>query len=229
VCGPNAAETASATQESGLATSLNSSFAKNFGAQSDILQNLTNTLTPIAEAGPGQQGFGTQELAALNTQASQGVGQNYDKAQRSLQNNLASRGGGNEMLPNGADASLKANLASQAANQQSNADLAITNANYTQGRQNWQNATSQLESVGQMENPGQYAGLATSANQVGYNEQTTNSNMAAQQFGEIAGGISGLVGAGMDVATGGASGGLMGMFKGSKPPVAGMNNPEATG
>jgi hypothetical protein len=202
MCGPTAGETAAATQESGLGSTLTASFAKNFGAQSDILSNLTNVLTPIAQAGPDQQGFGTQELAALNTQANQGIGQNYNKAAQALQGNLAARGGGNEVLPTGAEASLKGELASSAANQMSNAGLAITNANYAQGRQNWQAATSQLENVGQMENPLGFAGAASGATQAGYSMQSANSNMAAQQFGEIAGGISGLVGAGMGIATG---------------------------
>src|SRR5690349_3030069 len=141
MCGPSG----SMTMESGKAASLSSllaaNYQQNFGAQSAVLQNLNNLLTPIAEAGPDQQGFGANELAALNTQAQTTVGQNYAKAQAALNNQLATRGGGSADMTSGADAQLKEQLASSAAAQSSNESLAITRANYNQGRQNWLSAT----------------------------------------------------------------------------------------
>src|SRR6266850_4933790 len=107
MCGPSSEEKGIAGQQQNLSTTLSSHFNERFGQQSQILQNLNNMLTPIAEAGPDQQGFGGQELAALNTQAGEGVGANYSKATQALQNTLAARGGGNEALPTGARAALQ--------------------------------------------------------------------------------------------------------------------------
>jgi len=130
MCGPSSQETAIAGQQQSLSTLLASNFSERFGQQSAVLQNLNTMLTPIAEAGPSQQGFGTPELAALNTQAAEGVGANYSKATQSLNNVLAARGGGSEVLPTGARGALQETLASSAADQMSKEQLGITEANY---------------------------------------------------------------------------------------------------
>src|SRR5277367_3499793 len=111
MCGPSSQENSLEAQQSGLAKTLGANYNQYFGSQSAVLQNLNNMLTPIAEAGPDQQGFGANELAALNTQAGEGVGQNYAKASQALNTTLATRGGGNEALPTGAQAALKGSLA----------------------------------------------------------------------------------------------------------------------
>jgi len=107
ICGPSGQETAIAGQQQDLSTLLSSDFSQRFSQQSGVLQNLNSMLTPIAQAGPDQQGFGAQELAALNTQAGEGVGANYSKATQALQNTLAARGGGSEVLPTGARGALQ--------------------------------------------------------------------------------------------------------------------------
>jgi hypothetical protein len=182
---------------------LASHFGERFGQQSQILQNLSGMLTPIAEGGPSQQGFSGEELAALNTQASEGVGRNYEKASVALQNTLAARGGGNEYLPAGSAASLKGTLASAAADQLSSEQLGITRANYGQGHQNWQQATAGLQALADQFDPTGYSSGAQSGYQSAFGMAHTINQEQSQKEAAIAGGI---LSAGMDAATFGLGG-----------------------
>lgn len=202
MCGPSDQQKQLASQQMTLSSQLASNYSQQFGQQSEVLNNLQNILTPIAEAGPDQQGFGSNELAALNTQSTEGVAGNYAKASQALNNNLAARGGGSEVLPSGASAALKGSLAASAANQESNQQLAITNANYNTGRQNWQAATGGLQTLANQYNPTGFASQATGANSSAFNQQMEDSQETSQEFGEIAGGISGLAQTGLSMATG---------------------------
>lgn len=199
MCGPSGQEEAIAGQEQSFASMLQSNYSQYFGAQSQVLQNLNNMLTPIAEAGPNQQGFAGPELAALETQANQGVGQNYDQATRALNNKLAAQGGGNAYLPSGATAALQGRLSQAAADQQSSENLAITNANYTTGRQNWQNAVTGLNALSQDYNPNALAEQASGANKSAFEQANQIQDMRNQKESEIAGGV-------MSLATGLAGG-----------------------
>lgn len=207
MCGPSQSQKSLADQESSFSTMLSQNYAKNFGAQSEILQNLTRMFTPIAERGPDQQGFGAEELAALNTQSNEGVGANYTKASQALNNTLAARGGGNEVLPTGARAALQERVASSAANELSQEQLGITRANYAQGRSNWTQATAGLNALGQEYNPNAIAGEATGANQGAFNEQTKVQEMKNQRESAIAGGISSLAMTGLTFGAGAMGGG----------------------
>jgi hypothetical protein len=206
MCGASTQQTEIANEQQSLGSTLQSNYNQQFAAQSGVLQNLNNIYTPIAEAGPNQQGFGGQELAALNTQSGEGVGANYAKASQALNNTLGAQGGGNEYLPNGAQAALKGSLASSAANQLSQQQTQITEANYGQGRQNYNQATAGLQALGQQYNPTGFAGQATGANTAGFNEQMENSQETSQEFGEIAGGVGSLMG------------GVTGVVSALKPP-----------
>jgi hypothetical protein len=178
-----------------------SHYSERFGSQSQILQNLNNILTPIAQAGPDQQGMGPQELAALRTQATEGVGANYEKATRSLQNVLAARGGGREFLPTGAGAELQETLASEAARESSQAELGITRANYELGRQKWQQATAGLSSLGSQYDPTAFGSGA----QKGFESSFGMADKISQEQNQATAGIiGGITSLGMDAATFGA-------------------------
>lgn len=180
---------------------MSADFAERYGKQSAVLQNLNNMLTPIAEAGPDQQGFGANELAALNTQAGEGVGANYAKASQALNNTLAARGGGSEVLPTGASAALKGTLASSAANELSREQTGITEANYGQGRQNWQHATAGLSALANQYDPTSFGSGAQKGFDSSFGMADKISQENNQKEAEIAGGITSLA---MDAATFGA-------------------------
>lgn len=202
-CGPSGQMETLSGQSANLSSLLAANYSQNFGAQSKILGDLTSLYTPIAEQGPDAQGFGPQELAALQTQAGEGVGANYAKASQALNNTLAARGGGNEFLPTGSEAQLKATLASSAANQLSNEQLGITRANYAQGRSNWQQATSGLNELAKEYKPNEIAGEATATNKEAFNQASQIQQLKNQKESAIAGGITSLA---TDALTFGASG-----------------------
>ena len=201
MCGPSGTEQSIEGQEQSLSSLLSSDFSQRFAQQSETLQNISNMLTPIAEAGPDQQGFGANELAALSTSVGEGVGANYAKASQALNNTLAARGGGSEFLPRGASAALKGTLASSAANQMSKEQLGITEANYAQGRQNWQQATAGLNALAQDYNPGQFSGQAQKGFEDAFGMADTINQEKNQETASIIGGVTAL---GMDAASFGA-------------------------
>lgn len=201
MCGPSNQEKQLQAGEESMSNTLAANYNTYFGDQSAVLGRLQGILTPIAEAGPDQQGFGANELAALNTTVGEGVGKNYSKASQALNNTLAARGGGNEQLPTGASAALKGSLASAAANQLSSEQSQITQANYATGRSNWAQATSGLNALAQDYNPNAIAGSAISANQGAFGEASQINQQQNQKWADIAGGITSL---GMDAASFGA-------------------------
>lgn len=211
MCGPSGGMKGLAARQTSLANTMMANYNANYASQSAILSRLTNLFTPIAQAGPDQAGFGPQELAALNTQAGEGVGINYAKATQAVNTQLAARGGGNEFLPTGARASIKAGMASLAANQLSNEQLAITRANYAQGRQNWQQATSGLNALAGEYNPNPIGGMAESGYQSAFGMEQKIQEMKNQKWGAIAGAITGVAKAGIGALTGGASLAIPGM------------------
>lgn len=199
ICGPSGQEKSIEASQQSLSSLLSSDFSERFGQQSAVLQNLSNMLTPISEAGPDQAGFGPQELAALGTQVGEGVGANYAKASQALNNTLAARGGGNEFLPTGASAALKGTLASSAANQLSAEQLAITRANYGQGRQNWQQATAGLSALANQFDPTAYSSGAQKGFDAAFGMSNAINQQQNQETADIIGGVTALAGA----ATGG--------------------------
>ena len=158
-------------------------------------------LTPIAEAGPDQQGMGPQELAALRTRATEGVGAQYSKATQALQNTLAARGGGSEVLPTGARAALQGTLASEAATESSRAEMGITEANYALGRSKWQNAVGGLHALASQYNPGEFSGQAQKGFDSSFQMADKIQQEQNQMEASIAGGIASI---GMGAATFGA-------------------------
>ena len=223
MCGPSGQMENAAAQQSSLASSLQADFQSRFAGQGAVINNLNSLWTPIAMAGPNQQGFGAPELADLRTQAHEGVAANYGKATRALNNTLAFNGGGNEALPTGARAALHGRLASAAADQMSNADLGITAANYDQGRRNFAAGMSGLTNTAQLYDPRGYAGEATSAGNLAFNEDQSIQQMKNQKQQAIASGIAGLA---MSAATfgiggAGAGGGVGGFFKGGLKALQG--------
>src|SRR5689334_18812338 len=92
-CGPSNAEKNLAAQEAQFSQVLQGNYSTRFQNQNEVLGRLNNSLTPTLEAGPSQQGFSSQELAALNTRALNSTGANYANAARALNGQLAGRGG----------------------------------------------------------------------------------------------------------------------------------------
>jgi hypothetical protein len=189
---------------------LTENFQNFAGTNSNILGELTSSLTPIQEAGPGQFGFTPTEAAAMRTDAAEQLNSAGANATNAVRSALASQGGGTTYLPSGSAASILGSLAQNTAVQEAEAQSGITQAGYAQGNRNWLAATQELaQAPGELENPVSGAGGAavSGANleQQGANAITQANQAWMQPVGQILGGIAG---GAMKLATGGAAGGV---------------------
>jgi hypothetical protein len=168
---------------------LNSQYNTVFGQNQAITGALTSAFTPILNAGPGQQGYSPDELQALNTSATENIGQNYAQAQKATAQILAARGGGNDLLPSSVDANILAQNTNMAAAQRASAQNQITQSSYNQGNQNWLTAANVLGSTAGLLNPTSYAAQATGAGTAAASEansiNTANNSLWNAAIGSI--------------------------------------------
>lgn len=220
--------TSIANSQQSFMNTLQQDFGTAFGNQQSILNNLTNSLTSTLQGGPSQYGFSAPETSALNTLATTQNAANYQNAKQAAGAAAAAANGGNVVLPSNAAAQTQANIASQAAQNQSNALLGIKEAGYQQGNQNYNNAVSGLLGVSGQENPTGLAGAANSAGNAAANtaNQVQQLNNAASPWNTIGGILGGIAGTALGVATGGlstAAGGISSGILGS------LGGPSITG
>jgi hypothetical protein len=181
MCGPSPQQTAEAASQEAFAQTLQANYNTNFANNEAILGHLTNVLTPIAEAGPNQQGFSAGEKATLNTNAIDTTGANYNNAARAVQGQLSGRGtpGGPQ---SGVDQQINASIASQAAGQASTEENQIEQADYATGRANFNNAVSGLGGVAAQYNPNGSASVANSGASAAYSEAEQDAMQSEQQI-----------------------------------------------
>lgn len=185
-----------ATSQSDFYKTLSADYGTQFAQQGAILSSLNTALAPTVAAGASQFGYNPAEVNSLNSTAIQGTAQNYQNAQKSLQNAQAQQGGGNAFLPSGVAAQNAATLAASGANQTSSELLGIQNAGYQQGNQNYNNAVNALGGVASQYNPTGYASSATNAGNSAGNTLNTiqQENAAASPWGAIGGILGGAAG-----------------------------------
>lgn len=195
MCGSSGAQKTISAEQLKFFQEMQGSYATVFAGQEAILGSLNEALTPILQAGLGQQGFSPQEAAAISTQIGQGVGANYAKASQRLNTQLGAEGGGNEFLPSGAADQLRETLAQSAAQTMSNEQLASTVQNYQQGRQNFFGAEGALSQAAGIYNPTGYAGQSTGAGNAAFTSATDIYNQGNAWVGALGGAIGGGVSA----------------------------------
>lgn len=176
MCGSNQQQTDITNEQQQFYTNLTQQYSTIFGENQAITGALTAAFTPILQAGPSQTGFSPSEENALETQNTEGVATDYAQAQKATADILAARGGGNTLLPSSVDSTLLAQNTNQAAAQRASGQNTITQANYAQGYQNWQQAAGILGSTAGLLNPTSYS---TSASTAGSDASTSAAAMAA--------------------------------------------------
>jgi hypothetical protein len=197
MCGPTPQEKELAASQQGFMNELQGAFATNYGKQSSIYQNITNTMTPIEEAGPDQQGYSAQELAALNTGAINSTGAATANAEQRTANANAGHGDGSG-LESGVDKALESNIATTGADTLANEQNNITQGNYAQGNKNFQEASQALGSVAAGESPAAFGSEANTAGEDAFKSADT----IQQQNQELSQDILGAVeSGGTDLAT----------------------------
>ena len=193
MCGASSQAKNIAEQSSSLGTTLQGNYANNYGIQQNIIGNIRSALNPIVQAGPNQTGFSKAESAAINTNAIDTAGQQAKSLQQQINTQASGRGGGTG-LKTGATTALDTGANQLVANNLATSENAATEASYAQGNENYNAAVGGLNSLAGTLNPNEYGGLATSAGGQAFGEANANDQAAAQEFGEIAGGIGAIAG-----------------------------------
>lgn len=133
-----------------------------FGEQQSLLSQMEAVYNPILAKGPNQEGFSTAEEESLTGQAIQGTASNYAAAAKAVGEQEAAQGGSNP-LPSGGETQLKEEVAQSAAAQESQEEQQILQANYAQGYNEFQQATSALATASGELSPTSYESAATGA------------------------------------------------------------------
>jgi hypothetical protein len=175
MCGSNDQQKEVTDEQNAFYQQLTNQYSTIFGENQAITGALTSAFTPILQAGPSQTGFSSAEDTALRTQNTEGVATNYAAAQKATADILAARGGGNTLLPSSVDANLLAQNANAAAAQRASGENTITQANYAQGYQNWQQAAGILGNTANLLNPTTFG---STVNTAGSGASTSATNLA---------------------------------------------------
>jgi hypothetical protein len=178
--------------------------AEQYANQQAIYGPLSAQYESIFAKGPSQQGFSAGETEDLNAQAVEGTAENYQQAAKAVGEQTAAEGGGTNPLPTGAQTALKEEVATSAAGQESQEEQQIQQADYAQGRADWQTAGAGL------------AGIATGEDPLGFeNAESTSGNTANTEANAVASEnnswVSGALGAAGEIG-----GGFAGDFDFSK-------------
>lgn len=204
--GDDAAQNAENSQASFTKT-LQQAFATNNQAQQETLKFLNNQLQ---QAVTNPQGYSPQTLAAMRTQAEDAAATNNAAVQQAVGEKFATTGGASATaLPSGVQEQIQAGVANAEAQNESNAQLGITQQQGQLQVEERQRAEQGLEGVAGLENPeGMASGATGAAESVGNLSQAVTAS-AGPTFGSILGGV---VGAGLGAA--GQAGGFGNLLKG---------------
>jgi hypothetical protein len=177
MCGATSAQNSLQAEDLSTLQEYNSAFQQQYANQQAIYGKVSSVLDPILAAGPNQTGFSTGEENTLNSQAVEGTAENYAGAAKAVGEQVAAEGGGNSPISVGGQTELKQQVANSAAQTESGEETQIQEANYNQGRSNFENAEEGEMAIASGENPLGYASAATSqANTTG-----TIANQIAQE------------------------------------------------
>ena len=200
-----------ATNTENFAQTLQGVFTQQLSTQQSQLQALNTQLNNMIT---NPQGYSASGLAAMETAATTQNATNYANAQQSLNNQIQTMQGGNAGLPSGAAAMLEGQLQSSAANQQSQSQLGIAQANANVMLQQQSQGLSMLP--GEIQAQGQLPGSASSvltAQNNAFNQQNAIVSpwmkLLQTAVGAAVGGFTGGLGntLGSSIFGGGSSGG----------------------
>jgi len=170
---------------------LTKAFQTQFGQNQQIYKFLTDTLMPQIT---NPQGYGADELATMRTGATDTIAQQYQDAQKALQNEQFING--SENLPSGVNSMQTGALKLGQARDTSTAQNNITLQDANLKRQNYWDAVSALNGVSQGNNALTTAGAANGAGSTtsGLSQAVTASKAASLSP------INSLIGAGGGIA-----------------------------
>ena len=180
-----------------MQSALMNSFKSVFGTQSQILNFLNAKMTSQVS---NPQGFTPATLAAMNTQATEGVAREFNQAQTAAKELNAQEGA--SALPSGVRAQVTGQNANAAAQTEAAAQNQIQLANAQQQQQNYWNAVGVLSGNASMLNPTGYANASSNAGDAVANASKAYSESQSSGF---LGGFTSALGAGLGKTLSGGS------------------------
>lgn len=196
MCGASSEQKNLANEQAAYYQTLTKQANEEFGMASDVFNEISSIYGPIFQKGPNQEGFSQGELNTLNSAASTGVGKAFAAADTAAKENLAAEGGGNNLLPSGTEAKLAEGLTTAGASQLAGEENQIQQADYQQGYNEFQAATSAL-----MGSPNLFgtansgAGVATGGGEAANQTFNDIAQENASPFNAVVGALGGIAGA----------------------------------
>lgn len=187
LCKGDSTASSSESTTAAFQKTLTAAFQTQFAKQAGVLNFLNGKLTGNIN---NPQGFNPNTLAALNSQAIEGTGSQYQNALKTEQAQAATHDSG---LPSGVDAQIKGQLAGAAAGETSSALNNIQIQNGQLQNQNYWRSVDALNGVASEENPLGYASGATSA---GGTVANLSGAVNASNQSQLLGALGGVVGGG---------------------------------
>jgi hypothetical protein len=194
MCGASSEQKSLEAKQAAFYDTMTAQYKVAFAKSSAILDSLTKVFQPIFDKGPNQRGFSDEQRTDLKTMATESVAKGYAGAQRTLQGQLAARGG-SDFIPSGADTQMSEGLSALAANERSALNLQIEQADWAAGLDLWKTAAGGLGGVAAQWDPTGMGNMATNAGNAAAN--TANQIAAADNsiWSSVIGGLSGVAGA----------------------------------
>ena len=178
MCGTHGAEKAAAQQQTDFTNQMISEGTQVFGQDNAVFNQLVGTYSPIVKAGPSQEGFSAAQDNAQKAAIIQNAATGYRNAAAATKSGVAGFGGGNTVMTSGTGLNANVGIANEWAGKQATALNQETQANWSQGHQNWLQASQGLQAT-----PG------TFNNMEGFNKSAQaglNANMANAQAQDAA-------------------------------------------
>jgi len=212
-CGPSSSLKTLNKSVQGLLTSAKSEAATVFGASSTVFNNLMKSIQSIVAGGPSQMGYSANELSALNAAAVEAGATEARNLRGAAAGAVGAIGGGNVALPSGGTQAAVMSANQKAAADTAAAENAITQANYAQGNQNYQQAVKSEMALPEVFNPAtsatdaatKAAGAASDVEK----QMSASENWWQPMLGSVLGATAGV-----------ATAGLMKNFNTPAPPPA---------
>lgn len=207
-------------QQAAFNTQLMGIFQQQFAKQSEVLDFLKGKLEPMIS---NPTGYSTEAETALRTGATDTLSQQYQNAQKTLNNEQTKLNGGSD-LPSGSTEQLNAALLQGEAQDKSNAQNTITLNDENLKNTNMWNAYNVLSgNVASQFNPLGYAGAATAGS--GAVANLSQAVTSSQQSGLM--GMLGSLG-GAAIGAAGKAGGFGALFCWVAASFWGWNSPKTT-
>ena len=199
-CGTHGAENAAAAQQTAFTSQMISEGTAVFGQDSSVFNQLVGAYSPIVKSGPSQEGYSAAEDNAQKAAIIQNAATGYRNAAAATKSGVAGFGGGNTVMTSGTGLNANVGIANEWAGKQATALNQETQANWSQGHQNWLQASQGLQAT-----PGTFNNMS------GFNQSAQaglNANMANAQAQDAASNwwvkpVMGLAGGAASMLTGG--------------------------